>query len=393
MREDVYIVDAKRTPVGKYGGSLVETTAIELGNIVVKALLHDNPKIKQDIDEVIFGNVLSAGLGQNPSRIVAFQSGISEDTPSFTINKVCGSGLKSITLAAQSIQNGDADVVLAGGMENMSRAPHLIEGYRFGVKMGDQAVRDEMIYDGLFCSLIGEPMGITAENIAKKYKISRKEQDAYSVASHKKALSAIKSALFDKEITPIPMKNKKGPKLFTTDEQPREDTNLGTLGRLSPAFKKGGSVTAGNSSPLNDAAAAVIVASASFVKQNHLQPMAKIHSFASVGLNPAYMGLGAYYGAKECLAKIGLEANNIDLWEINEAFASQSIAVIRLLEIDDKIVNVNGGAIALGHPIGASGARILTTLLYELKRRSKQYGMASLCIGGGQGIAMLVENV
>lgn len=393
MKEEVYILDAKRTPVGKYGGSLVETPATELGTIVIKALLKTNPRIKKHVDEVILGNVLSTGLGQNPARIAAFRSGISQKVPSLTINKACGSGLKSIILGTQAIKNKDADAIIAGGMENMSRAPYLLDNHRFGTKLGDQVIRDVMVYDGLFCSLIGEHMGITAENIAKKYKISREEQDVYAFNSHKKALAAIQNKKFKKEIVPLHIVNKKESFVFDTDEQPRKDTSFQALQKLSPAFKKGGSVTAGNASALNDAASAVIIASARFVKKHKMKPMAKIKSFAYVGLDPRFMGLGAYYAAKKCLSKAGLHVSDIDLWEINEAFASQSIAVLNMLEVDDRKVNVNGGAIALGHPIGASGTRILTTLLYELKRQSKQYGMASLCIGGGQGIAMLVENL
>lgn len=393
MNEDVYIVDVKRTPIGKYGGSLLGTSATELGSVVIKALLDANQKISTFIDEVIFGNALSAGLGQNPARIVAFKSGIPQHVPAFTINKVCGSSLKGIIIGFQSIQNEDANVIIAGGMENMSRCPFLLDNYRFGAKQGNRIVRDAMIFDGLFCSLIGEHMGVTAENIAKKYNISREKQDTYALASHKKALKAIKNKKFRNEIVPVQVTTKKGSLLFDTDEQPRADTSLAALQKLSPAFKKNGTVTAGNASPLNDAASAVIIASKRFVKKYKLKPMAKIKSFSYVGLNPRFMGLGAYFAAKKCLSNIGFRPSDIDLWEINEAFASQSIAVLNMLEVDNRKMNVNGGAIALGHPIGASGTRILTTLLCELKRQSKQYGMVSLCIGGGQGIAMLVENV
>lgn len=393
MRGEVYIVDAKRTPVGKYGGSLAETSATELATIVIKALLEANPKIIKYIDEVILGNVLSAGLGQNPARIAAFKSGVSQKVPSLTINKVCGSGLKSIIIGTQSIQSQDAGVIIAGGMENMSRSPYLLDNYRFGAKSGNRIVKDSMIYDGLFCSLIGEHMGMTGEHVAKKYNVSREEQDAYALKSHQKAIAAINNKKFSDEVIPVTIQRGKESIMFAVDEQPRKDTNLESLKKLSPAFKKDGSVTAGNASPLNDAAAAVIIASARFIKKNSIRPMAKIKSFSYVGLNPRYMGLGSYYAAKKCLAKTKLKISDIDLWEINEAFASQSIAVLKLLGIDEQKVNVNGGALALGHPIGASGARILTTLLYELKRRSLQYGIASLCIGGGQGIAALIENI
>ena len=385
MIQDVYIIDAKRTPVGKFGKGLLEFPATELGAIVIKNLLETYSNISGHIDEVILGNVLSAGLGQNPARIAAWKSGIPQNVPAFTVNKVCGSGLKSIMLAAQAIQNGDANLIIAGGMENMSRCPYILENYRFGAKMGHQVIRDAMIYDGLFCSLIGEPMGVTAENIAKKYNISREEQDEYALLSHQKAVRAIKNKKFDEEIVPVDGKD--------TDEQPRENTSFEVLQKLPPVFKASGTVTAGNASSLNDAAATVIVASSQSAKKYNLKPMVKVISFCSISLDPSLMGLGAYYAVKKCLEQTSLKASDIDLWEINEAFASQSIAVIELLGVDPKKVNVNGGAIALGHPIGASGARILTTLLYELKRQSKQYGIASLCIGGGQGVAMLVEKV
>lgn len=385
MKQFVYIVDAKRTPIGKFGGSLVDIPATALATVVIKELLKTNPSIARYVDEVILGNVLSAGLGQNPARIAAYQSGIHQKVPSCTVNKLCGSSLRSIIMGMHSILQNDAQIIIAGGMENMSRCPYILPNYRFGAKMGHQVVQDAMIYDGLFCSLIGEPMGVTAENIAQKYNISRKEQDRYAFESHQKALLAINNNSFSEQIVPVVE--------FSTDEQPRKDTSIELLGSLRPGFKTNGTVTAGNACPLNDGAAAVILSSASFIKKHHLRPMAKILEYAYVGVDPKLMGLGAYYAAKQCLGKSKLKASDIDLWEINEAFAAQSIAVQKLLKIDKETVNVNGGAIALGHPIGASGARILTTLLYELKIRSKQYGMVSLCIGGGQGIAMLVENV
>lgn len=393
IRDEVFILDAKRTAVGKFGGSLVGIPATQLGSIVIKSLLEKTPQITQYIDEVILGNVLSAGLGQNPSRITMIEAGIDKQVPAYTINKVCGSGLKSIMSAIQAIQTEDAKLIIAGGIENMSRSPYLLDNHRFGNKLGDQTIRDSMVYDGLFCSLIGEPMGITAENIAKKYNISREEQDEYALLSHQKAVRAIKNKKFDEEIVPVEIKKEKDSNSFRTDEQPRENTSFEALQKLPTVFKDNGTVTAGNASSLNDAAATVLVVSAKFVKTHKLKPMAKVLSFSSIGLDPNYMGLGAYYAAEKCLSKTKLRVSDIDLWEINEAFASQSIAVINLLGVDGNIVNVNGGAIALGHPIGASGTRILTTLLYELKRQSKQYGVASLCIGGGQGVAMLLENI
>lgn len=387
---EVYIVSAKRTPVGKFGGAFTKTSATELGTIVIKSLLEKNQGIAKYINEVILGNVLSGGLGQNPARIVSMQSGIDQKAPAFTVNKVCGSGLKSVILAAQAIQNEDAQVIIAGGMENMSRAPFLIENYRFGVKAGNQIIKDYMIYNGLFCSLIGEHMGMTGEYVAEKYNISREEQDAYSLESHTKAIAAIENDAFREEIVPISTPDNKA---LDTDEQPRKDTNLEALRKLPPAFKKDGTVTAGNSSSLNDGAAAMIVTSLQFAKKHRIKPLAIIRGYASVGLDPKFMGMGSYYAAIKCLEKAQLKTSDIDVWEINEAFASQSLAALRLLKINKEKVNVNGGAIALGHPIGASGTRILTTLMYELKRRSKRYGVASLCIGGGQGIAMVVENV
>lgn len=393
MKEDVYIVDAKRTPVGKYGGSLAKTSATQLGGLTIKALLENNPKVAKYVDEVILGNVLSAGLGQNPARIAAWHGGIAENVPSFTINKVCGSGLKSIMMASQAIQNGDANLIVTGGMENMSQSPYLLGNHRFGSKLGDQAIKDSMVFDGLFCSLIGEPMGITAENIAKKYNISRQKQDEYALESHKKAITARDGKKFNGEIVPIEVKNGKEIMLFSKDEQPRDNTSLEALEKLPTVFKKEGTVTAGNSSSLNDAAAMTLVASESLVKQHNLKPMVKVISFASVGLDPNLMGLGAYYAANKALSNAHLKPSDIDLWEVNEAFASQAIAVLQLLNIQEEKVNVNGGALALGHPIGASGARILTTLLHALKKRSGKYGVATLCIGGGQGVAMVVENL
>lgn len=393
MKNSVYIIDAKRTPIGKFGKSLLEFPATELGAIVIKNLLEAYSNISDHIDEVIMGNVLSAGLGQNPARIAAMKSGIDEKIPSYTINKVCGSGLKSIILATQAIQNRDANLIVAGGMESMSRAPFLVEKNRFEVKSEKETTKDSMIYDGLFCSLIGEPMGITAENIAKKYNISREEQDEYALNSHKKAIAARDAGKFKEEIVPVKIKSATTNTQFSIDEQPRDNTSMEALQKLPPVFKTDGTVTAGNSSSLNDAAAVALLASEEFTKQHNLKPMAKVISFASIGVDPKLMGLGAYYAVEKCLSKTKLKPSNIDLWEINEAFASQSIAVQKLLKIESHKINVNGGALALGHPIGASGARILTTLLHELKKQSKQYGIASLCIGGGQGIAILVENV
>lgn len=390
---DIFIIDAKRTPVGKYGGTLSTHTAINLAITVVKNIIQERKQIKKDIDEVIIGNVLSAGLGQNPARIVSINSGLPNKAPAFTINKVCGSGLKSVVLATQAIKLGDANLVLAGGMENMSRAPFYLYNYRFGVKFGHQQLQDGMILDGLYCSLIGEHMGITAENIAKKYQVSRLEQDEYSYYSHMKAIEAINSNYLDKEIVPIKVKKNGVEVVFKTDEQPRPDTSIEKLEKLKPVFKQEGSVTAGNSSSINDGAAITLLASEKAVKSYNLKPKAIVLSYSYIGLDPNFMGMGGYYTAKDCIKKSGLRKSDIDLWEINEAFASQSIAVIKKLDIDPKKINITGGAIALGHPIGASGSRILTTLLYNLKRTKRRYGLATLCIGGGQGIALLIESI
>lgn len=393
MKEPAYIVDAQRTPIGKFGGSLVGTPATDLGAVVIKALLARTPVIRRNVDEVILGNVLSAGLGQNPARIAAFRAGIAHSIPSVTINKLCGSSLKSVMMAVQAIRCGDARVVIAGGMENMSRSPYILEAHRFGKKYGHGGVKDTLLFDGLYCSLTQEHMGMTAEHVAKKYGITRNAQDRYAFGSHKKAIQAIERGAFIEEIIPVEVSGAKGPSTFTVDEQPRKDTSVEALGRLTPAFKKNGTVTAGNACPINDGAAAVMITGERVVGRYKLKPMAVIRGYAYVGLNPRYMGLGAYYAAKKCLRLTGLKPKDVDLWEINEAFASQTLAVLKLLDVNEHRVNVNGGAIALGHAIGASGARILTTLMYELKRRSCRYGVASLCIGGGQGVAVLIERV
>lgn len=385
MKEPVFIIDALRTPIGKFGGSLTRTPATNLGTTVIQALLTRTPAAGKHVNEVIFGNVLSAGLGQNPARIAAFRAGLPHRTPALTVNKLCGSSLKSAILGVLAIQNEDAQVIIAGGMENMSRTPYILETHRFGSKFGHGSVKDTLLFDGLHCSLIGEHMGVTAENIAKRYGIKRVDQDAYALSSHRKAISALEQGLFAEEIVPVGS--------FASDEQPRKDTSVEALAKLSPVFKKNGTVTPGNACPVNDGAAALLIAGERFTKKHRFKPLAVIRGYASVGLNPRYMGLGAYYAAKACLTRARLTTKDIDLWEINEAFASQTLAVLKLLGIDERRVNVNGGAIALGHPIGASGARILTTLLYELKRSSARFGVASLCIGGGQGVAMLVERV
>ncbi len=388
----VFIIDAKRTAIGKFGGFLLSVSAPHLIAVLIKDFAKRFPKIKNKVNEVIIGNVLSAGVGQNPARIAANEGGLSEKIPAFTVNKVCGSGLKSVILGAGAIQNEDADLIFAGGMESMSRVPYYLEGYRFGVKFGNQNIKDGMVYDGLFCSLIGEHMGITAENIAGKFQISRHDQDEYAVESHRKAIYAIDSKFFHEDIVPVEIKDRENI-FFSEDEQPRRDTSYEKMSQLKAVFKKDGTVTAGNASSLNDGAGLVLLASEKAVKKYRLKPKAVLRAHAYVGLDPKFMGLGAYLAIEKLLAKVKLDKSKIDLWEINEAFASQTLAVLNLLGIEKAKVNVRGGAIAFGHPIGASGTIILTSLLSELQRRKLRYGVASLCIGGGQGIAALIERL
>ncbi len=390
--EQPVIVSAVRTPVGSFGKSLRDIPAVKLGTIATKAAME---RIKLDpslVDEVILGNVLQAGQGQNPARQVAIYSGIPQEKVSFTINKVCGSGLKSVALAAQAIMLGDADIIVSGGIENMSQAPYALPGARWGQRMGDGKVVDLMIFDGLYEIFNGYHMGITAENIAEKYGISREEQDRFGYESQMKAKAALEAGKFKEEIVPVEIPQKKGdPILFDTDEHPRPSTTLEALAKLRPAFKKDGTVTAGNASGINDGAAILIVMSEKKAKELGLEIMAYIRGYASGGVDPAYMGLGPIPAVKNVLKKTGFKLEDMELIELNEAFAAQSLACIKELNIDTSKLNPNGGAIALGHPIGASGARILITLLYEMKRQGKNLGLASLCIGGGQGVAMIVE--
>jgi acetyl-CoA C-acetyltransferase len=393
MRE-VVIVSAARTAVGNFGGSMVGLSAVEMGAIVVKDVIKRAGIQADIIDEVIIGNVLSAGLGQNVSRQVALKAGLPETVTCFGLNMVCGSGLRAISLAAQLIKAGDAEVVLAGGTESMSNAPFLLKKARYGYRMGDGALVDSMISDGLWDAFNDYHMGITAENVAAKWNITREAQDAFSLSSQLRAESAIKEGKFRDEITPVLLKQKKGdPKSFDTDEFPRFGTTLEALAKLRPAFKKDGTVTAGNASGLNDGAAMMIVMSADKAKELGLKPLARIKSYASAGLDPAIMGYGPVASSRKALAKAKLTVKDLGLVEANEAFAAQSLAVVADLELDKAITNVNGGAIALGHPIGASGARIATTLVYEMKRRKVQFGLATLCIGGGQGTALIIENL
>ena len=393
MREAV-IVGSVRTAVGKYGGSLTSIAPADTGAAVIIEALRRAGVEPGQVDEVIMGNVLQAGLGQNPARQASVKAGIPYEVPSWTLNKVCGSGLKTVGLAAQLISAGEADVIVAGGMENMSAAPYLLDKSRWGYRMGDGKLVDAMIKDGLWCAFNDVHMGITAENIAAKYGITREDQDIFSAGSQAKAIAAIDEGRFKDEILPVAMPAKKGaPVFFDTDEFPRRGTTAEGLAKLKPAFKKDGTVTAGNASGLNDGAGAVVVMSAEKARELGLTPLFVIRAAASAGVDPAYMGLGPIPASKKALAKAGLTIADMGLIEANEAFAAQALAVTRELEMPLDITNVNGGAVAIGHPIGCSGTRILVTLLYEMKRRGVKYGLATLCIGGGQGTAMVVENV
>ena len=393
MREAV-IVSSVRTAVGKYGGSLTGIPAAQLGAKVIAEALSRAGVEPGQVEEVIMGNVLQAGLGQNPARQASIMAGLPHEIPAWTLNKVCGSGLKTVGLAAQLVSAGEADVIVAGGFENMSAAPYLIEKGRWGYRMGDSKLVDTMIRDGLWCAFNDVHMGITAENIAEKYGITREEQDLFAAGSQQKAVAAIDGGRFKDEILPIELPSKKGePVYFDTDEFPRRGTTVEALAKLKPAFKKGGTVTAGNASGINDAAAAVVVMSANKAKELGLKPLFTIRAAASAGVDPAYMGLGPIPATKKALAKAGLTVADLELIEANEAFAAQALAVVKQLELPAEITNVNGGAISIGHPIGCSGTRILVTLLHEMKRRNSKYGLATLCIGGGQGTALIVENI
>ena len=391
MRE-VVIASAVRTAIGKFGGSLLPLSAPELGAIVIKEALKRANVPVEKVDEVIFGNVLQAGLGQNPARQASIKAGLPIEVPAFTVNKVCGSGLKCVELAAQSILAGDNDIVVAGGMESMSNAPFVTSGKaRWGLRMGDSKLVDVMIKDGLWDAFNNYHMGITSENVAEKFGVTREDQDEVSARSQQRAIAAIKSGAFKDEIVPVTIKTKKGETVFDTDEFPREGTTTEILAKLRPAFKQGGTVTAGNASGLNDGAAALVIMSAEKAQELGIKPMAKILSYASAGVDPAIMGIGPIPASRKALSKAGLEVKDLDLIEANEAFAAQFVEVGRELNFDPDKVNVNGGAIALGHPIGASGARILVTLLYALKNRDKKLGLATLCIGGGMGTSAVVE--
>jgi acetyl-CoA C-acetyltransferase len=390
--EDVVIVAAGRTAVGKFGGTLAKIPAAELGAHVIRHLLGKTGIDPATISEVIMGQVLTAGVGQNPARQATIKAGLPNTVPASTINQVCGSGLKATHLATQAIRCGDASIVIAGGQENMSAAPHVLNGSRDGFRMGDIKMTDTMIVDGLWDAYNQYHMGVTAENVARKHEVSRAEQDEFALQSQLKAEAAQKEGRFKDEIIPIEIPSKKGAIVFDSDEYPKHGTTLEALASLRPAFNKEGSVTAGNASGLNDGAAAVIMMSASKARELGLAPLARIKAYASTGIDPTVMGMGPVTASRLCLQKAGWRHEDVDLMEINEAFAAQAIAVNKEMGWDTSKINVNGGAIALGHPIGASGCRVLVTLLHEMVRRDAKRGLASLCIGGGMGVALAVER-
>jgi acetyl-CoA C-acetyltransferase len=393
MSKEVVIISAVRSAIGTFLGSLKDIPATDLGATVIKEALKRAGVAPESVDEVIMGNVLQAGLGQNPARQAAMKAGLPETVPALTINKVCGSGLKAVHLARQAIIAGDADIIVAGGMENMSQAPYIMKNGREGFKMGDQKIIDSMISDGLWCAFNDYHMGITAENLCDRYSITREEQDTFSARSQLKAAAAIEAGTFAEEIVAIEIPQRKGdPIIFDQDEYVKVGTTTDKLGKLRPAFKKDGSVTAGNASGINDGAAAFVIMSKEKADELGLTPLATIVANGNAGVDPSVMGLGPVEAVKKALTKANMQLSEIDLIEANEAFAAQSIAVGKELEFDESKLNVNGGAIALGHPIGASGARILVTLLHEMKRRDVKSGLATLCIGGGQGVATIVTR-
>lgn len=391
MRE-VVIASAVRTPIASYGGTLKDTTAVELGTIAAKEAIKRAGIDPAVIDEVIFGNVLQAGLGQNVARQVELNCGIPKEVPAMTLNKVCGSGLRTVSLAAQTIMTGDNDVVLCGGTESMSMAPYVLPSARWGARMNDVKLIDAMVNDGLMDAFNKYHMGITAENVGEQWKLTREEADQFAVDSQNKAEAAIKAGKFKDEIVPVEIPQRKGdPIIFDTDEYPKFGNTMEKVGRLRPAFKADGIVTAGNASGINDAGCALIVMSREKADELGVKPLCRIVSYASAGVDPSIMGVGPIYAIRKALDKANLKVEDIDLWECNEAFATQSIAVAREVGIPTEKLNVNGGAIALGHPIGASGARILITLIYEMKKRNLKTGLAALCIGGGMGCSLIVE--
>ncbi|WP_462379360.1 acetyl-CoA C-acetyltransferase [Pseudomonas sp. Marseille-QA0892] len=391
--KDVVIVAATRTAIGSLQGALANIPAPDLGAIIIKSLLDQSGIAPESVDEVILGQVLTAGSGQNPARQASIKAGLPPAVPAMTLNKVCGSGLKALHLATQAIRCGDADIIIAGGQENMSLAPYVLPKARTGLRMGHAQMVDSMITDGLWDAFNDYHMGTTAENLVQKYGITREAQDAYAAASQQKATAAIESGRFKSQITPVSIPQRKGdPLVFDTDEQPRAGTTADALAKLKPAFSKEGSVTAGNASSLNDGAAAVILMSAEKAQSLGLEPLARIKAYANAGVDPAIMGIGPVSATRRCLEKAGWSLGELDLIEANEAFAAQALSVGQELGWDADKVNVNGGAIALGHPIGASGCRVLITLLYEMIARDAHKGLATLCIGGGQGVALAIER-
>ncbi|XP_016957498.1 acetyl-CoA acetyltransferase [Drosophila biarmipes] len=389
---DVFIVSAARTPIGSFNGTLSKLKASDLGSVVIQEVLRRANVEGQQVSEVILGQALTAGQGQNPARQAALKAGLPIQVPAYGINMLCGSGLKTVALGYQAIRSGDAQIVVAGGQESMSLAPHVMN-LRQGVKMGPGTLVDSMIQDGLTDAMENIHMGITAENLAEKYQISREAQDAFAVQSQNRAEEAQKSGYFDKEIVPVEIKDRKGTQIFSKDEYIKPGSTVEGIQKLRAAFKEGGTITAGNASGVNDSAAAVLLVSGEEVAKKGLKPLAKIVGWTQSGIEPKVMGLGPVTAVEALLAKINWKREEVDLYELNEAFAAQSLAVLQELQLDASKVNVNGGAIALGHPIGASGARVLVTLLYALERTGGRRGIASLCIGGGMGIALAVERV
>lgn len=392
MRE-IVIASAVRTPIGSFDGVLSSVSAVQLGQLVIKEAIKRAGVSAETVEEVIMGQILQAGCGQNPARQAAVGAGIPNHVPSYTVNKLCGSGLKSVALGALAIASGEMDMIVAGGMESMSRAPYLLDKARSGYRMGSGVLEDTLLKDALMDAFHDIHMGVTAENIADQFRISREEADAFALQSQQKAAKAIDLGVFSREIIPVPVPGKRGGEsLVTEDEYPRGDTTMESLAKLRPAFKNNGIVTAGNSSGINDGAAAVLLMNQAAAFNAGIRPLARVVGWSAVGVDPLVMGMGPVEAVRKALAKAGLRLDDIDLVELNEAFAVQSLAVIRELRLDNRKVNVNGGAIALGHPVGASGARVLVTLLYEMERSGLRRGLAALCIGGGQGIAMIVER-
>lgn len=387
------IVAASRTPTGKFLGALSDVKAVELGSITLAETLKRSGVDPQLVEEVIMGQVVQAGAGQAPARQAAIMAGVPDTAGALTINKVCGSGLKSVILAAQSIRAGDQQAVLAGGMESMSNAPFLLPGARKGYRLGHSEVIDANMFDGLWCSINDEGMGTTAERVADKYGVTREEQDAFATASHRKAVAATEEGRFRDEIVPVTVKGRRGDTVVDTDESPRSDTSEETLAKLKPAFKQGGTVTAGNAPGLNDGAASLMVVSEEFAQAHGLKPLAEIVDYATAGLDPKWIMMTPVPATQRLMEKLKMDVADVDLWELNEAFSVQSLAVARELGLDLDRVNVNGGAVALGHPIGASGARILVTLLHALKQQDKEFGVATLCMGGGNGLALAVKRL